>query len=165
MWDTIEQYLKDNININVGRSWKAREWEFNKMVLDKNGSWILIVDFIDQIENLDMNFIISVVLNPANYNSGIRRINDKFFDPQKKLFESDDQVIADIEKIKEDYKKEAELYGTFDFTATVMKFERKTKSRQVKFFIPTSVQESVVTYFLEHFDELHRSALVLNKQV
>jgi hypothetical protein len=151
--------LESMRNIDVERTGKLYEWTFKKMTLE-GGIWILIADFLDQIESLDMTYTISLVLNPTNYNLTISRLIDKYNNPQKEIFNNDAEYIASVKKAHTDYSNESGLYGIFDFSATVLKFERKTKSRQVKFLINSNVAE----YFLKNFDNLHRSAIVLEKK-
>lgn len=64
-----------------------------------------------------------------------------------------------MEKIHYDYSQEAKLFGTYDFKASIIKFERKTKNRQLKFL----VDHSVAKWISDNFHNLHRSALVLKR--
>ena len=119
---------------------------------------MLIVDFTDQIDSLEMTYNMSTVLNPIGYNQSMDRLIDKYKNPQKEMFTNDEEFVKEARIIHSNYEKESALTGIFDFKATVLKFERKTKSRQVKFFI----QPHVAEYFLKSFDNIHRTVLVLN---
>lgn len=157
--NTLEK-LQLMATVDVQRPGTLLEWDFTKLTMEKTGLWILIVDFKDQIEQLSMDYNLSLVLNPVNYNRNLSGNLAKFENPQKEIFNNDEEFLNNANKIHRDYEKESEMYGIYDFKATVMKFERKTKTRQVKFLVDSSVAE----YFLKNFNELHRSAVVLEKK-
>lgn len=158
--DTTLETLKSLETVDVKRPGSLLEWDFTKLTMEKTGLWILIVDFKDQIDQLSMDYNLSLVLNPVNYNRNLSGNLSTYQNPQKEIFNNDEEFLNNAHKIHRDYEKESEMYGIYDFKATVMKFERKPKTRQVKFLIDSSVAE----YFRKSFNDLHRSAIVLEKK-
>ena len=106
-----------------------------------------------------MSYKISVVLDPSNYNRDIERQIEKFKNPQQDLFENGDDYISKVKKIHEVYAKDSAMFGIFDFSAEVAKFEKKTESKQVKFLIDSRSAR----YFLETQNQLYKTSLVLAK--
>ena len=68
--NTLEK-LQLMATVDVQRPGNLLEWEFTKLTMEKTGIWILIVDFKDQIEQLSMDYNLSLVLNPVNYNRNL----------------------------------------------------------------------------------------------
>ena len=101
----------------------------------------------------------SLVLSPDNYNTSIKRIIDKANDSQKEMGKTDIDYLNDVKAIHTVYKKEANMYGIFDFQAVVLKFERKVDRTKIKFVIETECSE----HFSKNFEILSRSSLVLKK--
>lgn len=157
--DGILAKLKEKERVDIGRPGRARAWEFNKITLDKNGLWVLIVDFEGNFDQIEMSYDVSVILSPENYDQALRNNLGKFTNPQRELFENEERFIRDMEKIHYDYAQESKLFGIYDFKASIMKFERKPKNRQIKFI----VDSSVAVWFSNNFHNVHRSAIVLNK--
>lgn len=69
---SILETLKSREKIDVGREGTVRSWEFDKITLDKNGLWILIVNFEGNFQNVEMVYDMSVILSPENYDMALR---------------------------------------------------------------------------------------------
>lgn len=155
----IEQ-LKSMSEVDVKRQGKVFEWEFSKMTMDKNGIWTLVMDITDPMHVYYERYSLSLVLNPINYNRNLNGNISKYENPQKEIFNNDEEFLNNSRKIISDYEKESELYGIYDFESSLIKLARKPKCTQVTFFITADVAE----YFRANFYNLHQSAIVIERK-
>lgn len=108
---------------------------------------------------IEFTYQASLVLSPDNYNTAIKRIINKSNDAQKEIGKTDADYLMEVRAVHTGYRKEADMYGIFDFKAVVLKFERKADCTKIKFLIGTECSE----YFSKNFEILSRSSLVLKK--
>lgn len=100
--------------INVGREGVMSDWKFNKLTMDKNGMWFLEVEVSNVTngndKNVELTYEASLVLDPSNYNTSIRRLVNKATDSQKEMFKSDEEYLNDLMNIHYNYEKESKMY-------------------------------------------------------
>lgn len=152
-FDEIQKLKK----IDVQRDWLLKNRAFKEMTLTSAWMRELVVDLVEEMPEIEMKYIVSIVLCPDMFNIWIQRRINKINNPD--LFTDPLEVIEEIKEIHKNYKRDASMFWIYDFTAEVMKFERKTATKQLKFIISNEVAD----YFNENFENMEKSSLVFAK--
>ena len=140
------------------RSFEIAEIKTNP---DKTSRWSIKIKFNEIFEEFYPTYNMHFILNPHHYQQGVEKLIQKLDSKQLSLWEQEQDILWEIQKIKDDYQTKATITGKYDFPFVRLK-EYKAENADSSDTITFIVTEPLIKFFLETAPNMHEFAIVLN---
>jgi len=147
--------------INVGRVGKLRSIDFQKLIMDKDYVWKLEVLLNSNIEEFEMFYDVSIVLDPKEQNRQLDVLVKKATGKQLNMETITGEIQRSMENIHNEYENNLKIFPPVDFKAGLIKMEKKSGGKQL---IQLCVDTEAAIKISKLTENLDKAAIVLKPQ-
>jgi len=159
--ETLAEALQWPKEINVGRIGTQRPIEFQKLMMDKDYVWKLEVILSGTVDEFEMFYDVSLVLDPAEYNRQLKFLVAEANSKQMSLESITGKIATEMGNIHHKYENETQIFAPVDFRAALLKMEKKAVGKQL---LQLCIDTDAAVKISKLVNNLDKAAIVLRPQ-
>lgn len=137
-WEKINEEEKkalDLLEINTWIDWHHTGFNFKKAILDKDFRWELIFDIHNLPQRVKLYYKITLILDPASYNTALKRNFEEMKKNQLSLLEENNKYIEEMEKLHKEYEKDRRILWDYSFDARLSELKNRWINESLNFMV------------------------------